>query len=79
MILLLCTALVRPHWGVLHPALDPQHKEDMDQLEQVQRRAPKMIRWLEHLSYEKRLRGLRLFSLKKRKPQGDLIVAQTIL
>jgi len=41
----------------------------MDLLEQVQRKAPAMIREMEHLPYKKRLRELGLFSLEKRKPQ----------
>jgi len=43
--------------GVQHPALVPQHRKDMEVLEWVQRRATKMIRGLEYLSYEDRLRG----------------------
>lgn len=58
----------------MNTVLCPHHK-DRDLLEQLQRRAMRLIRGMEHLFYKDRLREMGLFSLENRMLQGAFIAA----
>ena len=66
-------SLVRPQLEYAVCAWHPLRKKDTISLENVQRRATRMVPELKGLNYEERLRALNLPSLSYRRARGDVI------
>ena len=70
---LLYKSLVRPHLEYANIIWGPFNKADQVLVERVQRRATRLIPSLRDLSYENRMRKLKLPSLMYRRKRGDIL------
>jgi len=72
-------ALIRPHLEYGQVIWSPQFKRQSKMIENVQRRATKLVPNIKNLPYSQRLKILKLPTLKYRRLRGDLINVYKIL
>ena len=77
--IILYKSLVRTHLEYAVSVWNPHFKKDIEKIEKVQMRATKIIKSIAHLSYEERLKKLKLPTLKYRRIRGDVIETYKIL
>ena len=79
MFLNLFKSLVRPHLEYASTVWSPQHKKDMIAIENVQRRATRMLSCLRGKTYPERLKILGLPSLEYRRERADMVQVYKIM
>ena len=77
--LLLYKTYVRPHLEYCQQAYQPYLIQDTQCLEKVQRRATKLVQSIEHMSYEERLKELKLYTLEDRRVRADMLAVYKII
>ena len=76
---LLFKSLVRPHLEFANQVWSPYLQKHIQEIENVQRRATKLIPGMKDLTYEERLETLNLPTLKYRRFRGDMIEMYKLL
>ena len=77
--LLLYKTYVRPHLEYCQQAYQPYLTKDVQCLEKVQRRATKLVQSLDQLTYEERLKELKLYTLEDRRIRADMLAVYKII
>ena len=79
MFLNLYNTLVRPLLEYCVHAWSPYLQRDITLLENVQRRATRLVRRLKNMDYETRLKELKLTKLEDRRTRGDMILTYRLI
>ena len=75
----LYSTLVRPNLEYAVQVWNPYQKGEKEQIEKIQRRAPKMVKEVKDNCYEEMLYKLNLMSTETRRERGDQIMCYKIL
>ena len=70
---LLYVSLIRPHLEYAVPVWNPYLRGDIENIENVQHRATRLVPGIKRKNYEYRVKTLRLTTLEIRRKRGDLI------